>query len=133
MGYDIEYNAGTEGGPDNIMGDDNNYVQITGAASKVGRSVVAEWKDIDGEGFGNRAWKLLERELDTPTNRQLLAYHTEQALKWLVDNKWISNLVITVDDPAYLTGVAMLVSFTDTRSGDTSTLGFIAPWGHVDP
>jgi phage gp46-like protein len=131
MGYDYEYNAGLDGGPDHIVGTDNNYVQITGAASKVGRCVIAEWKDIDGEGMGNRAWKLLEREMDTETNRQLLAYHTEQALKWLVDNKEIADIEITVGDPEYGTAVAMLVRFTDVRTGQTSTLGFVAPWGHV--
>ena len=131
MGYDVEYNAGTVGGPDNVMDATNNYALVTGAACKVGRCVIAEYKEIDGEGFGNRAWKLLARAQDTPSNRQLLAYHTERALKWLVDNKEISSLEITVGDPAYGTGVAMLVKFTDTRSGDTSTLGFIAPWGHV--
>jgi phage gp46-like protein len=130
MGYDVRYSASTsQDGPDNVLGDDNNYETHTGAASKVGRCVTAWYKDIDGEGMGNRAWELLEREQDTPSNRQLLVYHTEQALKWLVDNKEIAELVVEADDPLGLTGVGLLVSFKDTRTGDSSTLGFIAPWG----
>ena len=135
MPYDVEYNAGLNAGPDNIMGDDNNYRLVTGAACKVGRCVVAEYKEIDGEGFGNRAWKLLAREQDTPSNRQLLIYHTENALKWLLGDSTrpgeIKDLVVTVDDPTYLEGVGLLVTFTDVRTQDTSTLGFISPWGHV--
>jgi len=131
MPYDIEYNAGLNSGPDNIMGTDNNYRQITGAACKVGRCVVAEYKEIDGEGFGNRAWVELARGQDTPANRQLLAYHTENAVKWLVDHKEIKDLEITVDDPTYIDGVGMLVTFVDIRTGDTATLGFISPWGHI--
>ncbi len=131
MPYDTEYNAGLEGGPDNIMGDDNNYRQVTGAACKVGRCVVAEAKQIDGEWIGNRAWVLLAREQDTPANRQLLIYHTENSVKWLVGQKEIKDLEVTADDPTYLKGVGMLVTFTDVRTGDTSTLGFIAPWGQV--
>jgi len=129
MSYDIEYDAGPESGPDNIVGDDNNYRQISGARCKVARCIVAEWKDIDGEGMGNRAWKLLEREQDTPHNRSLLAYHTENAIKWFVDNGEIRDLKITTGDAAYREGVGMLVEFFDVREGDTSTTGFIAPWG----
>ncbi len=131
MSKDTEYNAGTEGGPDHVMGDDNNYRQVTGASSKVGRCVAAEAKQIDGEWIGNRAWKKLERSQDTPTNRRLFAHHTEAALKWLVDNKRIKDLNIETGDPAYLLGLGMLVKYTDVLTGDTSTDGFIAPWGKM--
>ncbi|MEE9367155.1 MAG: hypothetical protein V3W44_10735 [Dehalococcoidales bacterium] len=135
MPYDVHYNAGLEGGPDNIMGADNNYEVVTGAACKVGRCVVAEAKLIDGEWIGNLAWTKLARAQDTPGNRQLLVYHTENSVKWLVGDSSrpgeIKDLVVTADDPAYLTGVGLLVTFTDVRTGDVSTLGFIAPWGHV--
>lgn len=131
MSKDTEYNAGLEGGPDNVMGDDNNYRQISGSSSKVGRCVIAEAKKIDGEWIGNRAWKLLERAQDTPTNRQLFAYHTQASLKWLVDNKRIKDLEITTGDAAYMKGLGMLVKYTDVLTGDTSTDGFIAPWGKM--
>jgi len=131
MGYDTEYNASTTmgNGPDNTIDATNNYTQITGARSKVGRCVVAEWKEVDGEGIGNRAWALLAREQDTPTNRQLLAFHTENAVKWLVDNGEIRDLEVIVDDVAYSDAMGLLVRFFDVREGDTATLGFIAPWG----
>jgi len=129
---DTKYNASTVGGgPDNIMGDDNNYETVTGAISKVGRVVASEWKDINGESFGNRAWKALEREQDTPANRQLLVHYTMQALQPLIDSGDIADVEITHDDPTYLTGAAMLIRYTDVRSGDTSTDGFIAPWGKM--
>ena len=132
-GYDREYNAGLDAGPDGVLDDTNNYNTITGATAKAGRAIVAEYKEIDGVGFGNRAWALLKRAQDTTTNRELLRYHTEQALKFLVDSKQISDLEITVGDPAYGGGAGMLVTFTDTATGDTSRLGAIAPWGLVDP
>jgi hypothetical protein len=131
MTYDTEYNAGLESGPDYIMGDDNNYRQISGNASKVGRCVVSEFKMVDGEPMGNKAWVELARAQDTPTNRQLLAYHTENALKWLVDNGKIKDLEVTTGDPAYQKGVGLLVTFTDVPTGDTSTAGFLAPWGKM--
>lgn len=129
MSYDVKYNAGLSKGPDNTVGDDNNYETVSGAVSKVGRCVVAEAKKIDGEWIGNQAWKKLKREQDTPTNRQLLAYYTELSLKWLVDNRHIKNLEVSTGDPDSGGGAALLVKFTDVRSGDTSTLGFITPWG----
>jgi hypothetical protein len=132
MSYDTEYSASTTLGsvPDNVVGDDNNYRQISGARSKAARLICAEYKDIDGEGFGNRAWKLLERELDTPHNRALLAYHTEQAIKPLADAVEIRDVEITTGDLANQPeGVGMLVKFFDVREGDTSIAGFIAPWG----
>ena len=129
MSYDVSYNAGPDAGPDNVVGSDNNYELVSGATSKVGRCVVAEAKLIDGEWIGNRAWKELTRAQDTITNRQKFVYFTEQALKWLVDNKHIKDLEVTSGDPDNSTGVGLLVKFTDVRSGDTSTLGFIAPWG----
>jgi len=132
-GYDRQYDAGAEGGPDGVIDATNNYATLTGSAAKVGRAVIAEFKLIDGEEFGNRAWALLHRAQDTPTNRELMRYHTEQAVKWLVDGKLIKDLEITVDDTNIPPGVGMLVSFTDVQTGDTSRLGFLAPWGHVDP
>jgi hypothetical protein len=133
MGYDTDYNASTAGGgPDNVMGDNNNYRQVLGAYCKVGRCVAAEYKQIDDdESIGNRAWVELRRELDTSVTRQRFVYYTEQAVKWLVDNGEITDLEITVGDPQATTGVALLVKFKDVRTDDEATLGFIAPWGRV--
>lgn len=131
-GYDTEYSASTTLGsvPDNVVGDDNNYRLISGARSKAARLVCADHKIIDGVSFGNKAWKLLARELDTPHNRTLLAFHTEQAIKPLVQSREIKDLEITTGDPASMpAGAAMLVKFFDVRQGDTATLGFISPWG----
>jgi hypothetical protein len=131
VSYDVKYNASTTlgNGPDNVVGSDNNYETITGAASMVGRAVVSEAKQIDGEWIGNRAWKKLERELDTQSNRQLLVHYTEKAVQPLVDNGKITDLEITHDDSSVGNGAAMLVKFKDVRTGDTATLGFIVPWG----
>ena len=131
MGFDTEYSASTTLGsvPDNVVGDDNNYQTISGARSKVARVVVSEYKDVDGVGFGNKAWKLLEREQDTPHNRTLLKFHTEQALKPIVTAGEIKDVEVTVDNVADAQGVGMLVRFFDVREGDISTAGFIAPWG----
>lgn len=133
MGFDTEYSASTTLGstPDNVVGADGNYSQISGARSKVARVVVAEWKLIDGVGFGNKAWALLAREQDTPHNRTLLAYHTEQAIKPIVDAGEIRDVEIITGDIAQAEGVGMLVRFFDVREGDTATLGFIAPWGKL--
>lgn len=130
-GYDTKYNASTTlgNGPDNVVGDDNNYEQITGAISKAGRTIQSDAKNIDGEWIGNKAWKELARELDTPSNRQLLVYYTEQALKPLVDSGEIADVEITHDDSSAGPGAALRVRFTDVNSGDTATLGFISPWG----
>ena len=130
MGYDTEYSASTTlgGVPDNVVGDDNNYRQISGARSKVGRLVCSEYKVIDGVGFGNKAWKLLGRELDTPHNRTLLAFHTDQAIKPLKTAGEIRDLEITTGDGVG-GAAALLVKFFDVREGDTATLGFISPWG----
>lgn len=131
MPNDIEYSASTTLGsvPDNVVGTDNNYQTITGARSKVARVVMSEWKDVDGEGFGNKAWKLLEREQDTQGNRTLLEFHTMQAIKPLIDAGEIRDVEITTGDPANAQGVGMLIKFFDVREGDESTHGFIAPWG----
>jgi hypothetical protein len=127
---DIEYNAGAAG-PDNVMDSTSNYTRVRGAACKVGRAVVARYKEIDGEGFGNRAWAELEREQDTPANRQLLVYYTEQALKFLVKSQEIKSLIVEVGDAVGITGAALLVSFTDTRTGSTQTLSYISPWSDL--
>jgi phage gp46-like protein len=130
MPYDRKYDASTDGGgPDNVVGSDNNYERTTGATSKAGRLVSCWYKTIDGVGVGCRAWKALERETDTPTNRALLERYLEEALTPLVKSGEIKDLTIEVDDPATLKGVAALVTFTDVREGDTATLGVIAPWG----
>jgi uncharacterized hydantoinase/oxoprolinase family protein len=131
MSFDTLYSASTTLGsiPDNVVGDDGNYRQISGARSRVARTICAEWKEIDGESIGNKAWRLLERELDTPHNRTLLAFHTEQSVKSLVDAGDIRDLEITTGDAANTQGVGMLVKFFDVREGDISTAGFIAPWG----
>ena len=130
MGFDVEYGASTTLGsiPDNVVGDDNNYKTISGARSKVGRLVCSEYKVIDDVDFGNKAWKLLERELDTPHNRTLLAFHTEQAVKPLKTAGEIRDLEITTGDGVG-GAAALLVKFFDVREGDTATLGFISPWG----
>ena len=130
MGFDTEYSASTTLGsiPDNVVGDDNNYRQISGARSKVGRVVCAEYKLIDGVGIGNKAWKLLERELDTPHNRTLLAFHTKEAIEPIRKAGEIKDVEITTGDGVG-GAAAMLVKFFDVREGDVATLGFIAPWG----
>ena len=130
MPNDFKYSATTaNGGPDNEMGTNNNYETITGARGKVARCIISEYKEIDGEGIGNRAWELLERAQDTPTNRQLFKFHTENAIKWLVDNGEIRDVEIFVDDVARAKGLGMLVRFFDVREGDIATDGFLAPWG----
>lgn len=133
MPYDRKYNA-TQGdgiGPDNVVGDDNNYELTTGATSKAGRLVASHFRVIDGIPFGNRAWTELKRASDTPTNRELLKRYTKEALQPLVDNGDITDLTIEVDDPQGRTGVGMKITFTDRREGDTATLGIVPPWGVV--
>jgi len=130
MSYDVNYNAGGgSGGPDNVIDTTtNNYELISGSRSKVGRSIISEYKEIDGIGFGNKAWAELRRANDTQVNRHLLEYYTEQSIKWLIDSVMIKDVIITTGEAAMLLGLGMLVEFTDVKTGDTSTLGFIAPW-----
>ena len=79
MPLDVKYNAGSADSlPDNVVGDDNNYETTTGAISKAGRLLMAEYKVIDGIGFGNRAWAELRRASDTSVNRELLKRYCEE-------------------------------------------------------
>lgn len=135
MPYDIEYNATTTTdvvGPDNIMDTAGNYNRITGSRSKVGRCVAAWYKEIDGVGFGNRAWKELQRELDTVANRAILKRYIEQAIQPLIASGEIAEVEVTVDDAVRLKGLGAQIKFKDVREGDDSTLGVISPWGIAD-
>lgn len=133
MPKDIKYDASTDGlGPDNVLGSDNNYETVYGATSKAARAIVAEYRLLDGVPFGNKAWQALRRETDTQENRNLLKRYTEEALKPLVDSGDIANLEITVDDPATLKGLGMLITFTDVRQQDTANIGILAPWGRTE-
>lgn len=129
MGYDTKYDATSGTGiPDNVLGSDNNYEQITGSQSKVARAVMMHAKRIDGEWVGNRGWDELARESDTPENRQRFAYFIEQAILPLVKSGDIRDVSVTHGDG---TGgaAAFAIDFYDVRYGDTSRIGFIGPWG----
>jgi len=132
MPYDVQYNAtavsGAQGGDNVIDSDGLNYLKTTGATSKAGRLVSAEYRLIDGVGFGNKAWVELRRAADTTENRGLLKRYLEEALKPLEDAGEIKDLVIVVDDAARGKGLGAQITFTDVRQGDTASLGIIPPW-----
>ena len=124
MALDIQYTTGR----DNAMDSTNNYATTTGATSKVARCVMADYKLIGGVPMGNRARLELRRETDSTTNRELLKRYILDAIKPLEDSREIKDVEITIDDPVGARGVAVLLTFTDVRAGDTATLGIIAPW-----
>jgi len=122
MGVDLYYYDG-----DNKT-EDGNYATMTGCASRVARAVRMEQTVLDGETVGNPGWARLRRSPRTPATMAIWRRSVEETLQYFVTQGQIEDLEIEVEQGS---GGSVLtrISFTDTLSGERSTVLLPGPWG----
>ena len=118
MPDDYRYDNG-----DRVLLATGDYESTPGQGDMMAREMQSDTMEIDGQTYGNRAFKELKRGFDDPADRQLLVrYYTEVGNKY-VDGGGIKDLEITIDDADGVTGTAIRVQAFDVmrnRTIDTS-------------
>lgn len=108
MPNDYRYDDG-----DRVLGADGNYETTPGQADMMAREMQADIMEIDGQDYGNRAFREVTRGYDGPENRELIKrYYTEVGQRYL-DGGGIKELKITVDDSSGATGTVVQVNCFD--------------------